>query len=97
MNTVTKPISPAAQSAAGQRIAQKQIWLNHLDEAQLYWNKLSREHLLQSEGLPHRLCRLLQQHYDFSREQADHQIHQFKQSCQLSPEPHSSDNQQQID
>ena len=86
MTTATKPKSQAAKSAAGALIAQEQFWLRHLDEAQQCWNKLSREQLLQSEGMPHRLSRLLQEHYDLSREQADHQISRFKQSCQLCPD-----------
>lgn len=91
MRTVTKLKSQAATSAAGALLAQEQFWQRHLDEAQQCWNQLSREQLLQSEGKPHRLCRLLQEHYYLSREQADHQINQFKQSCQLSVEDAISD------
>ena len=90
MNAITQLENQAAKSAAGALIAQEQFWLMHLDEAQQCWNKLSREQLLQSEGMPHRLCRLLQEHYDLSREQADHQISRFKQSCQLCPDPDPS-------
>lgn len=96
MRTATKQKSQTAKSAAGDLIAQEQFWLMHLDEAQQCWNKLSREQLLQSEGMPHRLCRLLQEHYDLSREQADHQISRFKQSCQLCPDPVLSGNGQGI-
>lgn len=84
MRTVTKLKSQAATTAAGALFAQEQFWLKYLDEAQQCWNQLSREQLLQFEGKPHRLCRLLQEHYYLSREQADHQINQFKQSCRLS-------------
>jgi len=87
MRTATKQKSPAATSAAGVLLAQEQFWLKHLDEAQQCWNKLSREQLLQSEGMPHRLSRLLQEHYDLSREQADHQIGRFKESCELCVPP----------
>lgn len=90
MRTATKQKSLAATSAAGDLMAQEQFWLKHLDDAQQCWNKLSREQLLQSEGMPHRLSRLLQEHYDLSREQADHQIRQFKESCQLCPDPAQS-------
>lgn len=83
MKTATKDKNPAAKSAAGALLGQEQVWLNHIDAAQQCWNKLSRAELLQSEGMPHRLSRLLQQHYDLSREQADHQISRFKESCQL--------------
>ncbi|KOO57942.1 hypothetical protein WH43_12730 [Rheinheimera sp. KL1] len=86
MKTATRQKSPAAISAAGDRIAQEQFWFRHLDEAQKCWNKLSREQLLHSEGMPHRLSRLLQEHYDLSREQAEHQILCFKDSCQHLPE-----------
>jgi hypothetical protein len=96
MRTATKQKSQAATSAAGDRIAQEQLWLKYLDEAQQCWNKLSREQLLQSEGMPHRLCRLLQEHYDLSREQADHQISRFKESCQLCPDPIQSAGGQDI-
>lgn len=81
-----KQKEPAAQSAAGSLLEQQQFWLLNLDAAQQCWNKLSRAELLQSEGMPHRLSRLLQDHYALSREQADHQINRFKQSCQLSPD-----------
>lgn len=83
MKTATKDKAPAAKSAAGALLQQEQVWLNHIDAAQQCWNKLSRVELLQSEGMPHRLSRLLQQYYDLSREQADHQISRFKESCQL--------------
>lgn len=62
---------------------QEQLWLNHIDAAQQCWSRLSRAELLESQGLPHRLSRLLQEHYDLSREQADHQINSFKQEHQL--------------
>lgn len=81
-----KPNHPAATSAAGSLLEQQQFWLNNLDAAQQCWNKLSRADLLQSEGMPHRLSRLLQDHYALSREQADYQINSFKQSCQLPPD-----------
>ncbi len=61
---------------------QEQLWLNHIDAAQQCWSRLSRAELLESQGLPHRLSRLLQEHYDLSREQADHQINSFKQEHQ---------------
>ncbi|MBU0911072.1 MAG: hypothetical protein KKF22_00860 [Gammaproteobacteria bacterium] len=85
MRTATKQKSQAATSAAGALMSQEQFWLANLDEAQQCWNQLSREQLLQSQGMPHRLCRLLQEHYDLSRQQADYQISRFKESCQLSP------------
>lgn len=81
MNTLSKQKSQAAQSAAGALHEQEQFWLQHIDAALQCWNKLSRAQLLQSEGKPHRLSRLLQEHYDLSRDQAEHQINQFKQSC----------------
>lgn len=84
MKTATKQQSPAAKSAAGAQLEQDQFWLANIDAAQQCWNKLSTEQLLQSEGMPHRLSRLLQEHYDLSREQADYQISRFKESCQLS-------------
>jgi hypothetical protein len=90
MKATNKQNSQAAKSAAGHVMTPEQFWLKHLDEAQQCWNKLSREQLLQSEGMPHRLSRLLQEHYDLSREQADHQISRFKQSCQLCPDPDPS-------
>jgi hypothetical protein len=96
MRTATKQKSQAATSAAGDLIAQEQFWLRHLDEAQQCWNKLSREQLLQSQGMPHRLRRLLQEHYDLSREQADHQISRFKESCELCPSPIQSGSGQDI-
>jgi hypothetical protein len=79
MKAVTQPKSQAAQSAADAQ--QELLWVTQLDAAQQFWHKLSRAELLQSEGLPHRLSRLLQQHYDYSREQADYQISSFKSSC----------------
>lgn len=86
MKKQAKQKDQVAISAAGSLLEQKQFWLLNLDAAQLYWNKLSRAELLQSEGMPHRLSRLLQEYYALSREQADHQISRFKQSCQLSPD-----------
>lgn len=61
---------------------QQQLWLNHIEAAQQCWSRLSRTELLESEGMPHRLSRLLQEHYDLSREQADYQINSFKQEHQ---------------
>lgn len=81
MKATNKQNSLAAKSAASAHIQHEQFWLMHLDEAAQCWNKLSRAQLLQSEGMPHRLSRLLQEHYDLSREQADDQINSFKQSC----------------
>lgn len=86
MKTQTKQKSQAAIFAACALQQQEQLWLKHLDAAQQCWNKLSRAELLQSGGLPHRLSRLLQEHYDLSRDQADHQISRFKDSYQLSPD-----------
>ncbi|MDF3127154.1 hypothetical protein [Rheinheimera sp. 1928-s] len=86
MKTRSNPKKPAATPAAGSLLEQQQFWLLNLDAAQQCWNKLSRADLLQSEGMPHRLSRLLQDHYALSREQADHQINRFKQSYQLSPD-----------
>ncbi|EGM77366.1 hypothetical protein Rhein_2648 [Rheinheimera sp. A13L] len=86
MKTRSKPQDQAAISAAGSLPDQHQVWLLNLDAAHQCWNKLSKADLLQSEGMPHRLSRLLQEHYALSREQADHQISSFKQSCQLSPD-----------
>lgn len=84
MKATNNQKSLAAKSAASSLIQHEQFWLTHLDAAQQCWNKLSRAQLLQSEGMPHRLSRLLQEHYDLSRDQADHQINRFKESCQMS-------------
>lgn len=81
MKSRTKPQDQAAIFAAGSLPDQQQLWLLALDAAQQCWTKLSRADLLQSQGMPHRLSRLLQEHYALSREQADHQISSFKQSC----------------
>lgn len=85
MKATNKQKSLAAKSAARALVQHEQFWLTNVDAAQQCWNKLSRAELLQSEGMPHRLSRLLQEHYDLSREQADHQISRFKESCQMSP------------
>ncbi|MDR7119647.1 hypothetical protein [Rheinheimera soli] len=86
MKNRNTPQDQAALSAAGSLSDQQQLWLLDLDAAQQCWTKLSRADLLQSQGMPHRLSRLLQEHYALSREQADHQISSFKQSCQRSPD-----------
>lgn len=85
MKIQAKQKNQAVRTAAS-AVQQEERWLRHLDAAQQCWNKLSREQLVQSEGLPHRLSRLLQEHYDLTREQADHQICRFKESYQLSPD-----------
>jgi hypothetical protein len=87
MKTTTKQKGMAAQSVTSSLVRQEQLWLTHLDAAQQCWNKISRAELLQSEGMPHRLSRLLQVHYDLSREQADYQINSFEQSCTVPALP----------
>jgi hypothetical protein len=86
MNSVNQHQSQA-QYAAQTLDQQRQLWLDQLDAAQQCWTKVSRAELLQSEGLPHRLSRLLQEHYALSRDQAEHQINRFKQSYQFTTEP----------
>jgi hypothetical protein len=86
MNSVNQHQSQA-QYAAQTLDQQRQLWLEQLDAAQQCWTKVSRVELLQSEGLPHRLSRLLQEHYALSRDQAEHQINRFKQSYQFTTEP----------
>ena len=81
MNAINQLKNQAAKSAAEVEAERELQWLTLLDAAQQFWHKLSRSELLQSAGLPHRLNRLLQQHYDYSREQADYQISSFKNSC----------------